>query len=57
MESQTRLAWMMGANVDFGITKILAFRVEPALYRTSFDHQNQNALRISIGPVLRFGHE
>jgi len=56
-ESQTRFAVMLGANVDIGITKILAFRIEPGLYRTSFDHQNQNNFRISFGPVLRFGHE
>jgi hypothetical protein len=57
MESQTRFAVMLGGNVDFAINRILAIRVEPALYRTSFDHQNQNAFRISFGPVLRFGHE
>jgi hypothetical protein len=56
-ESQTRFAVMLGANVDIGITKMLAFRVEPGIYRTSFDHQNQNSFRISFGPVLRFGHE
>ena len=55
--SQTRFALMLGAGVDVGITKILAFRVEPGLYRTSFSHLNQNNFRISIGPVFRFGSQ
>jgi hypothetical protein len=53
--SQTRFALMIGAGVDVGITRILAFRVEPGLFRTSFSHVNQNAFRISFGPVLRLG--
>jgi hypothetical protein len=55
--SQTRFALMLGAGVDVGITKILAFRVEPGLYRTSFSHMNQNSFRISFGPVLRLGSQ
>ena len=55
--SQTRFALMLGAGVDVGITKILAFRVEPGLYRTSFSHLNQNNFRISFGPVLRLGSQ
>lgn len=55
--SQTRFALMLGAGVDVGITKILAFRVEPGWYRTSFSHLNQNNFRISFGPVLRLGSQ
>lgn len=54
-ESQTRFAFMLGVGVDIGITKVLAFRVEPGLYRTSFSQANQNNFRISFGPVLRLG--
>jgi hypothetical protein len=54
-ESQTRFAMMLGLGVDVGITKLLAFRIEPGWYRTSFSNENQNAWRISIGPVLRLG--
>jgi hypothetical protein len=57
MASQTRFAVMLGASVDIGITRILAFRFEPGLYRTSFSGLNQNNFRFSFGPVLRFGHE
>jgi hypothetical protein len=57
MESQTRFAVMLGASVDIGITRMLAFRLEPGLYRTSFSGLNQNNFRFSFGPVLRFGHE
>jgi opacity protein-like surface antigen len=53
--SQTRFALFLGAGVDFGVTRLLAIRVEPGLYRTSFSHLNQNNFRISFGPVLRFG--
>ena len=55
--SQTRFALMLGVGVDVNITKLLAFRVEPGLYRTSFSHLNQNNFRISFGPVLRFGSQ
>ncbi len=57
VESQTRFAVMLGASVDFTVTKMIGLRVEPALYRTSFSGENQNNFRISIGPVFRFGHE
>jgi opacity protein-like surface antigen len=55
--SQTRFALMLGVGVDVTITKMLAFRVEPGWYRTSFSHVNQNAFRISFGPVLRLGSQ
>jgi len=55
MASQTRFAIMLGAGVDVGITKHVAIRIEPGLYRTSFSQQNQNNFRISFGPVFRFG--
>jgi opacity protein-like surface antigen len=55
MESQTRFAVMLGVGVDVGVTKRVAIRVEPGLYRTSFNQQNQNNFRISFGPVFRFG--
>lgn len=54
-ESQTRFALMLGVGVDVGVTKHVAIRVEPGLYRTSFNQQNQNNFRISFGPVFRFG--
>jgi hypothetical protein len=54
-ESQTRFALMLGVGVDVGITKLVALRIEPGFYRTSFSGQNQDAFRISIGPVLRLG--
>lgn len=53
--SQTRFAVFLGAGFDFGITRMLAFRVEPGLFRTSFSQANQNNFRISFGPVFRFG--
>jgi hypothetical protein len=53
--SETRFTVMLGGSVDVGVNKWLAFRVEPGLFRTSFASQNQNALRISFGPVFRFG--
>jgi hypothetical protein len=46
---------MLGVGVDVGVTKRVAIRVEPGLYRTSFNQQNQNNFRISFGPVFRFG--
>jgi opacity protein-like surface antigen len=55
VSSQTRFALMLGAGVDVGITKHVAIRIEPGLYRTSFSQQNQNNFRISFGPVFRFG--
>lgn len=55
MASQTRFAVMLGVGVDVGITRRVAFRVEPGLYRTSFSQQNQNNFRISFGPVIRLG--
>jgi opacity protein-like surface antigen len=54
-ESQTRFALMLGVGVDVAVTKRVALRVEPGLYRTSFSQQNQNNFRISFGPVVRLG--
>ncbi len=53
--SQTRFAVLLAVGVDVPITKRIAFRVEPGLFRTSFSQQNQNNFRISFGPVLRLG--
>ena len=54
-ESQTRFAVMLAVGVDVGITRRVALRVEPGLFRTSFSQQNQNNFRISFGPVIRLG--
>ena len=53
--SETRFTVMLGGSVDVGVNKWLAFRIEPGLFRTSFASENQNAFRISFGPVFRFG--
>jgi hypothetical protein len=51
----TKFAMMVGFPVDATVTKLIAVRVEPAWYRTSFSNQHQSNFRISVGPVFRFG--
>lgn len=51
----TKFAMLFAVPLDLGVTRLLAFRVEPGLYRTSFIQQHQNNFQLSIGPVFRFG--
>jgi hypothetical protein len=51
----TKFAMMVGFPVDATVTRLIALRVEPAWYRTSFSNQHQSNFRISVGPVFRFG--
>lgn len=52
---QTKFAMLIAVPVDVTIKKALAFRVEPGLYMTDFNHTKQSNFRISMGPVFRFG--
>jgi hypothetical protein len=52
---QTKFALMLGFPVDVTVTRIVGIRVEPGLYRTSFQQAHQSNFRFSVGPVFRFG--
>ena len=52
---QTKFAMLIAVPLDFGVSKVLAFRVEPGLYMTDFNHTKQGNFRFSVGPVFRFG--
>ena len=52
---QTKFALMLGFPVDVTVTKLIGIRVEPGLYRTSFNKDHQSNFRFSVGPVFRFG--
>jgi hypothetical protein len=52
---QTKLALLLAFPVDVSVTKVVGLRVEPGLYRTSFEGGHQNNFRFSVGPVFRFG--
>jgi hypothetical protein len=51
----TKFAMMVGLPVDVSVSKLLAVRVEPGWYRTSFINSHQSNFRFSVGPVFRFG--
>ncbi len=63
---ETKLAMMFAVPVDVTVTRLLGFRVEPALFMTGLaplagggnlaPNQNQWNFRVSIGPVFRLGH-
>jgi hypothetical protein len=56
--NQTKFAALAALPVDFGVSRLLAIRVEPGLYLTNFNQSGQGNFRLSIGPVFRFGgHE
>ena len=54
--TQTKFAAMLAVPVDVAVTKLIAIRVEPAIYLTNFNESGQGNFRISIGPVFRFGN-
>jgi len=54
--TQTKFAAMLAIPVDVSITKLIAIRVEPALFLTNFNESGQGNFRVSIGPVFRFGN-
>lgn len=54
--TQTKFAAMLAVPVDIGVTKMIAIRVEPALYLTNFNESGQGNFRVAIGPVFRFGN-
>jgi hypothetical protein len=51
----TKFAMMVGVPLDVSVSKLLAVRVEPAWYRTSFIGLHQSNFRFTVGPVFRFG--
>ncbi|HTX38877.1 MAG TPA: hypothetical protein VME43_27825 [Bryobacteraceae bacterium] len=54
--TQTKFAAMLAIPVDVAVTKLIAIRVEPAIYLTNFNESGQGNFRVSIGPVFRFGN-
>jgi hypothetical protein len=54
--TQTKFAAMLAVPVDVSITKMIAVRVEPAIYLTNFNESGQGNFRVTIGPVFRFGN-
>jgi hypothetical protein len=63
--NETKLAMMFAVPVDVSLSRLVALRVEPALYMTDFAplagggsvaaNQHQWNFRFMIGPVFRFG--
>jgi hypothetical protein len=53
--NQSKFAMMVGVPVDYSVSKLISFRVEPGLYMTDFNKTKQGNFRISFGPVFRFG--
>lgn len=53
--NQTKFAALFAVPVDVSVTKMLAFRFEPGIYMTDFNHTKQANFRMSVGPVFRFG--
>jgi hypothetical protein len=57
---------MFAVPVDVSVSRLLAIRVQPALYMTDFaplasggsvfPNQKEWNFRISVGPVFRMGH-
>ncbi len=54
--TQTKFAAMLAVPVDIGVTKLIAIRVEPAIYLTNFNESGQGNFRVTIGPVFRLGN-
>ena len=54
--TQTKFAAMLAVPVDVAVTKLIAVRVEPAIYLTNFNQSGQGNFRVSVGPVFRFGN-
>ena len=52
---QTKFAALFAVPIDISVSKLVAFRVEPGLYMTDFNHTKQSNFRLSVGPVFRFG--
>lgn len=52
---QTKFAAAFGAALDFNVTSRVAWRVQPALFVTSFSGERQKNFRIATGIVFRFG--
>lgn len=53
--NQTKFAALFAVPVDWGVSKLVALRVEPGIYMTDFAKTKQANFRVSIGPVFRFG--
>lgn len=64
--NETKLAMMFSVPVDVTVSRLLGFRIEPAIYMTDFAplasggsvfaNQHQWNFRLSVGPVFRLGH-
>jgi hypothetical protein len=64
--NETKLALMLAVPIDVAVSRLIALRVQPALYMTDFAplasggsvaaNQSQWNFRISVGPVFRLGH-
>jgi hypothetical protein len=64
--NETKFAMMFALPVDVSVSRLLAIRVQPALYMTDFaplalggsvfPNQKEWNFRISVGPVFRLGH-
>jgi hypothetical protein len=53
--NQTKFAMLVAFPVDVSVTKLIGIRVEPGNYITDFSKTKQSNLRLSVGPVFRFG--
>jgi hypothetical protein len=53
--NQTKFAAMVAVPIDWGVSKLVAIRVEPGIYMTDFSKTKEGNFRLSIGPVFRFG--
>ena len=53
--NQTKFAMLFAFPVDYSLSKLVAFRVEPGLFVSDFNKTKESNFRISFGPVFRFG--
>jgi hypothetical protein len=53
--NQTKFAMLFGVPIDYSVSKLVAFRVEPGVFISDFNKTKQGNFRISFGPVFRFG--
>jgi hypothetical protein len=53
---ETKIAALVGSNIDLKVTRHVALRFSPGLYITKFGpDQTQKSFSFSVGPVFRFG--